>query len=242
MEPIRRISLHEEVLIRLREMVVEGAWEPGDIIPELSVCGELQVSRTPVREALKVLAAEGLVDVLPRQGARIRVMAPSEAREIFEATGDIEAAAGRRACAFASEAAIKRIGRLHEQMRAAYAQGRRRAYFEANQAIHRAIVEAGGNSVLAGIHQRLSARMRRIRYACTNDPESWQEAMAEHEEIVRCLDARDADRLAEVLVRHMQGGWQRVSEFINAERRVATERTTARGPGRRPRASQSVAG
>jgi DNA-binding GntR family transcriptional regulator len=243
MEPIRRISPHEEVLKRLREMVVEGAWQPGEIIPELSVCAELQVSRTPIREALKVLAAEGLVDVLPRQGARIRIMAPAEARQIFEATGDIEAAAGRRACARASEAAIRRIGRLHGQMQAAYEQGQRRAYFEANQAIHRAIVEAGGNTVLSGIHQRLSARMRRIRYACTNEPESWKQAMDEHEQIMRSLAARDAERLADVLVRHMQGGWQRVSAFVNAEKLAAAPRATpARGTGRRQRAGQSVAG
>ena len=234
MGPIMRVSLHEEVLSRMREMLVEGRWQPRQVIPELEVCAELDVSRPPVREALKVLAAEGLVEVSPRQGAVIRIMAPDEARQVFEATGDLEAAAGRHACARASETSIARIRKLHEQMQAAFQQGRRRPYFETNQAIHRAIVEAGGNPVLAGVHQTLLARMRRIRYACTNEPEDWLGAMREHEQMLEALLARDGEALAAILITHMQGGWERVRAFVEAEAGVAAAKPLSRPVRRQP--------
>jgi DNA-binding GntR family transcriptional regulator len=217
MEPIRRLSLHEEVLLRVREMIVEGRWAPGEMIPELEISAALQVSRTPVREALKVLVAEGLLTTSPRRGASVKLVTPEEARDVLEATGDLEAAAGRRATQRASDATIKNIGRLHDRMLSAFEAGQRLPYFEANLAIHRAIVEAGGNLVVASLHATLIARMQRIRYACTNLPGNWQGAVDEHVEIIAALNARDGERLAQVLIAHMEGGWARVRAFVEAE-------------------------
>ncbi|MFI5010777.1 MAG: GntR family transcriptional regulator [Hyphomicrobiales bacterium] len=240
MQPIKRVSLHEEVLWRTRELVVEGAWRPGDVIPEMEISAALHVSRTPVREALKVLAAEGLVEVSPRQGAIVKFVESREAREILFVTGELEAAAGRLACRHASDAAIRRIAKLHAEMVAAYSEGRRRSYFEANQAIHRAIVEASGNSVLSSLHATLLGRMRRIRYACTNRQESWHDAMVEHELILDALRRRDPDALAAILVAHMAGGWERVKQFVEAE--AGRMRQPASRPARKPRAHAGTVG
>lgn len=240
MRPIKRVSLHEEVLARTRELVVEGTWQPGEVIPEMEISEALDVSRTPVREALKVLAAEGLVEVSPRQGAIVKFMEPREAREILFVTGQMEAIAGRLACAGASNAVIARIGDLQARMVAAYHTGERRPYFEANQAIHRAIVEAGGNAVLSGLHGTLMGRMRRIRYACTNEPESWQGAVAEHEEMYVALKRRDGEALARILIAHMEAGWERVRAFVEDEaRRAADDRPRGRGRRRIARAAQA---
>lgn len=235
MQPIKRVSLHEEVLARTRELIVEGTWQPGAVIPEMEISAALRVSRTPVREALKVLAAEGLVEVSPRQGAVIKVVEAREAREIMTLTGELEAIAARLACRNASDAAIRRIAKLHDQMVAAFEERRRRPYFEANQAIHKAIVEAGGNSVLTGIHATLMGRMRRVRYACTNQPDNWHGALEEHEQILTALRERDGDLLADILVRHMGAGWRRVESFIAAEsaRAAGTDKPAPRKPRKR---------
>lgn len=233
MEPIRRLSMHEEVLLRIREMIVEGNWAPGQVIPELEISNALQVSRTPVREALKVLIAEELLISSPRQGAMIKLVTPEEAREVLEATGEIEAAAGRRAVKRASDARLRKIGKLHERMVQAFEAGERTPYFAANLAIHRAIVEAGGNAVMSGLHTALVARMQRVRYACTNLPDNWKGAMDEHVEIIEALQARDADRLAKVLMAHMEGGWQRVKAFVEEENRATSAASLSVRGGRR---------
>ncbi|WP_165932949.1 GntR family transcriptional regulator [Rhizobium sp. BK251] len=237
MEPIRRLSMHEEVLLRIREMIVQGSWTPGEVIPELEISNALQVSRTPVREALKVLIAEGLLISLPRQGAMIKLITPQEAHDVLEATGEIEAAAGRRAVKRATDAKLRKIDKLHERMVQAFDAGERAAYFTSNLAIHRAIVEAGGNEVMATLHGTLVARMQRIRYACTNLPANWKGAVDEHVEIIDALHARDADRLARVLIAHMEGGWQRVRAFVVDENRAPASAPPARSGSMRRHAN-----
>ena len=93
---IERQSLHLEILRRVRDMIVEGKWPPGVRIPEMEVCAELGISRTPLREALKVLAFEGLVDLLQSRGALVKRVSPQEARDMLELMGELEAFAGRR--------------------------------------------------------------------------------------------------------------------------------------------------
>jgi DNA-binding GntR family transcriptional regulator len=222
MPPIVRQSLHNEVLTHLRKRVVEDYWPAGSVIPEAAVCLELHVSRTPVREALKVLAAEGLVELLPRSGARVKLLGPSEVRQLFETIAVLEAAAGRAACERATEAQIDQIRSLHENLLAAHRSDDRAGYFAANKSIHLAIAGASGNDVLASMHQQLMTRMQRVRFACSREDDEWARSIEEHDEILNALCRRDADRLAELIMLHMERGWQRVRPVVEAESAAPT--------------------
>jgi DNA-binding GntR family transcriptional regulator len=199
-------TLHAGLLAALRDHVTEGHLTDGARIPERELCERFGVSRTPLREALKVLAAEGVVELLPNRGARIRALGPDAVRELFEIVGGLEALAGRLACERLTDDAFAEIERLHHDMYRAYLVRDMSGYFRGNQAIHEAIVAAAGNAQLADLHAMMSGRIRRHRYAAnlTTDRDRWGEAMREHEAILDALRRRDGDALAPLLVEHLR--------------------------------------
>src|ERR1700751_1689030 len=105
-------SLHDETLTRLRDHIVEGHIPDGGRIPERQLCEMLGISRTPLREALKVLAAEGLVELLPNPGARVRPLSERDLAELFDLMGGLEGLAGRLACETITDAEIAEVERL----------------------------------------------------------------------------------------------------------------------------------
>ena len=116
-EPVREDqSLHDEILTQLRDHIVEGNLPDGSRVPERQLCEMLGISRTPLREALKVLAAEGLVELLPNRGARVRQLSEQDLAELFDIMGGLEGLAGRLACENISDAEITEIERLHYEM------------------------------------------------------------------------------------------------------------------------------
>lgn len=211
--PIARTSLHEEVTGRLRDMIVEGRLKPAERIAELEVAKTLGVSRTPVREALKVLASEGLVELLPLRGAVVKAFTPKDAQDMLEMIALLEEHAGRAACA-APDDEIAAIVAMHERMRVHFERRERPEYFALNQQIHNAIVEAAHNATLSMLHGVVRSRMWRIRYIGNHKPENWGAAMTEHEEMIAALAARDADRLARAMRAHLANTWPRVSAMV----------------------------
>lgn len=213
--PIRRASLHAEVTARVRDLIVDGTLAAGAPIHEVELAGQLGVSRTPVREALKVLASEGLVDLLPGRGAVVKVFTAKDAQDMLALIALLEEHAGQRAAA-AGDEEIAAIVALHERMREHYARRERPEYFRLNQEIHNAIVRAAGNPTLAMLHGILRARMRRIRYIGNQSPENWSAAMAEHEGFIAALAARDGPRLGRLLREHLDNTWPRVSSVVTS--------------------------
>jgi DNA-binding GntR family transcriptional regulator len=199
----RRANLHETVVGRLRDLIVEGILAPGARIAERQLCESLGVSRTPLREALKVLASEGLVELLPNRGARVARLDDSDIENMFQVMGALEALAGSLACAHISEVELAEIAALHYEMLAQYMRRDLPGYFRLNQAIHAAIVAAARNPILAATYQSLAARIRRARYFANLSDERWQHAVAEHEAILQTLQARDGPRLARLLEEHL---------------------------------------
>lgn len=212
--PIARRTLHEEVAERLRDMIIEGQLVPGQRIQEGAVGAQLGVSRTPLREAIKTLASEGLVEVLPAKGAVVRQFSARDLFEILEVIKGLEQLGGRLACARASDAMVADIGAMHARMLALYASRDRLEYFKLNQAIHAALVAASGNAVLAATHATLQSRIRRLRFIGHEGPGNWAGAVAEHEAMMDALLARDADRLEAEIARHMDATLSRVGALL----------------------------
>jgi DNA-binding GntR family transcriptional regulator len=202
--PIARRTLHDELTARLRDMIVEGDLRPGARLPEKELCTQFGVSRTPLREALKVLASDGLVEISPHRGATVVQISRADVEETFPVMGALEALAGELACQNVDAAGIAEITALHHQMVAHYHRRQLADYFKLNQQIHERILEAAGNATLTAMHRSLSGRVRRARYMANMSPQRWQQAVEEHEEILAALTARDGLRLAGILRRHLE--------------------------------------
>jgi DNA-binding GntR family transcriptional regulator len=212
--PIARQSLHDAIVARVRDMIIEGELTPGTRIHEGNLGNKLGVSRTPLREALKFLASEGLVELSPGRGAVVRQFSAKDVHDSLVVLGTLEALAGRLACENATDAEIRHVRHLHDRMMEMYANRDRLPYFKLNQNIHSAILSLTKNEPLAYVHGTLQARLRRIRYIGNEGPEKWAAAVADHEEIIGALEARDADRLSRVLKSHMEKTWERVKHAI----------------------------
>jgi DNA-binding GntR family transcriptional regulator len=202
--PIARLSLHDETVGRLRTMITEGDLPPGSRIAERELCGHFGISRTPLREALKVLASEGLVELLPHRGARVTRLSEVELRDAFEIVATLEALAGELACRRIDEAALAHIEALHQQMAGHFRRGELAEYFACNQLIHEAINRAAGNAQLTEMYGLVSNRVRRARYMANHSPERWAAAMREHEEILDALRRRDGKACGSLLRAHLE--------------------------------------
>ncbi|WP_337918385.1 GntR family transcriptional regulator [Pseudaminobacter soli (ex Zhang et al. 2022)] len=214
---ISRGTLHEEVAIRLRDMILVDELSPGQIIPEMQLCEEFGISRTPMREALKVLASENLVELLPGRGAVVVQPSADDVMGMLYAIGAIEGVAGQLACQFISPREFAEIQQLHDRMLAYHAAGDRLKYFDMNQRIHKKIVAASKNVFLIDLHDKLNMRSRRMRYVSNSQRQWWDQAIREHEQILAALERRDAEALSEQLRAHMMGSWKDVKGVLASD-------------------------
>ena len=201
---ILRLSLHDQVAARLRTMLIEGRIAPGAKLNERELCEQLHVSRTPLREAIKLLAAEGLVDLLPNRGAVAVKLDEDDVMHTFELLAMLEGMSGELAAQRVTDDERAEIRALHYEMLACYARRDLSGYYRINASIHRAINAAARNPVLASTYATVNARVQSLRFRTNQDDRKWKNAVKEHEAMIEALDARDAAALRDVLITHLQ--------------------------------------
>ena len=201
--PIERRALHEELADQLRRAIIHGELRPGAKISEKDLCEQFGVSRTPVREALKILSTEGLVQLMQNRGASVTELTWEDMQHAFPVMGALEALAGELACENATDSQIERAGVLQARMVAMFEKDDRKGYFRVNEEIHQLILEASGNTALPRLMRTVSGQVRRARYTANLSQERWAQAIAEHEEILIALKARDSRRLGRLLKAHL---------------------------------------
>jgi DNA-binding GntR family transcriptional regulator len=212
--PIVRQSLHEAIVSRVRDMIVEGTLASGSRVHEGNLGRELGVSRTPLREALKFLASEGLIELAPGRGAVVREFSAQDIHDSLIVLAHLEALGGRLACVNGTDAQIGEMRDLHERMVEMYRANERRAYFKLNHAIHSGILRMAGNAALIDVHGMLLPRLRRVRYLGHEGPENWAAAVAEHEVIIQALQRRDGATLSRAIADHIEAGWHRMKDVL----------------------------
>jgi DNA-binding GntR family transcriptional regulator len=193
----------ERVAGLIREKILVDQLQPGMPIRERTLAEELKVSRTPLREALKILAGEGLVELSPRRGATVADPSEEELRQLLKLLGCLEGFAGVLACENAGVEEKRELRALHYEMLAAYTRGDRLGYFHLNQEIHRALVALSRNAALIEHHRLVNARVYRIRYLSNLRAERWEKAIDEHEKMLDALESRDGERLRAILESHV---------------------------------------
>jgi len=211
---IQNRSLHDQVASRVRDMIIEGILEPGSRIDEARLIDVLGVSRTPFREALRTLAAEGLVIMRPSRGSTVRKLTAEDVYSMLEVLGHLERLAGELACQRATDAEIAELVALHNRMLDFYNSRDRMPYYKCNQEFHSRLTGLSGNQTLIEMQANLQARLKRIRYIGNGTPDRWTSAVADHEEMVTALTARDGARLGEAMASHLAKTWDRVKDSL----------------------------
>jgi DNA-binding GntR family transcriptional regulator len=200
---IARHSLDQSIAHHLRESIIRGEIAPGTRLnlPELAI--GLGVSTTPLREALKILAEEQIVEWTPGRGARVAPIRIDETEALFEVIASLEALAAEKAATRATASEIAELETVHARMRGHFDAGERSLYFELNTQIHERVLALADNAVLCAAHARLQVRARRGRYLAIADAARWREAMGEHEELMQAMRGRDGARAHEVWRLHL---------------------------------------
>ncbi len=201
--PIERRHLHDELRERLREAIIAGELAPNAKVPEKELCERFGVSRTPLREALKVLAHEGLVILNHNRGATVSPLTIHDLEEAFPVYAHLEALAGELACARATAEEIEEIRQLHEQMVGHYRRNDLQRCLDLDDMVHERIQLAARNATLLQILRTVSGPIRRARMYATALKAELADAIADHEGIIAALEARDGMRLAVLLRAHM---------------------------------------
>ncbi len=199
----RRNGVHADTCGRIRDMIVHGELASGERINEMELCEVLGVSRTPIREALKVLAAEGLVELLPNRGSRVTTPSTDEIVNLFAVIAALERLAAETVTLQASAQALGQLRALHDEMLQRYAEQDRDRYFELNHRIHETIIAMADNPQLTRTHADLMTRARRPRFVAITTDGRWEESVKEHELVMAAMELRDARFAGEIVYRHV---------------------------------------
>lgn len=206
----------QRVLLELRGKIVRGELAPGARIVERALCAELAISRTPMREALKLLEIDGLVELSQNRGARVRQFTALEARELFEVLSGIESQAAELATERITGPALSRVKAMHHRMEKHFRAGELDPYFDLNTSIHETIVQLTGNAVLIAVYQGLMLRAKRGRYMAILDRRRWEQSVEEHEALVDALERRNAADAGRIWRTHLGRTGQAVAKVLRS--------------------------
>jgi DNA-binding GntR family transcriptional regulator len=224
--PILRHALPDELAKHLRDMIVEGELRPGGRIMMQRLCKRFGVSRTPLREALKILSVEGLVLLLPNRSAVVQRITHQTIDELIPILGALEIVAGQLACARIDAAGLAQVEALCKRLRHHFCEGDAKAYLEAEQGIRNIVVAAARNDTLASMYDMVLTKLRWPMIGGGAPPE-WEQAVDEHERMVHALQLRDADLWALATQRHL-------CHWATLLRRGANHMPDGQAPGHGP--------
>jgi DNA-binding GntR family transcriptional regulator len=201
---IRRSSLNTEVVTRLRSEIVEGVWRPGERLQERLLCDRYGISRSPLREAFQVLAAEGLLEMSPNRGAVVSSPSPSAILANYVLLSALEILAIELASDEASDEQIEAIVAANEAMKKAGKGKDSSAFLHANNEVHRRLVAASGNQPLIDTHRVISRQIIRVQNLNGPLEHAITESITEHDEFLRALKLRSRTKAAQLLRRHLK--------------------------------------
>jgi DNA-binding GntR family transcriptional regulator len=209
-----RVALPHQAAQRLRSMLIEGVIAPGAKLNERELSERLKISRTPLREAIKMLATEGLVELLPNRGAVALSLSEQDVIDTFEVMANLEAQSGELAAARITEAELVEMKALHYEMLASFTRRDLPRYYTLNAQIHERINAAAKNPVLTRTYSQLNARLQALRFRSNQDEQKWQQAVDEHEQMIAALERRDSDAMRTILVAHLSHKRDAVLELM----------------------------
>lgn len=196
-------SLHDEVAAQLRDRIFAGELMPGTFLDEVKLAQEMKISRTPLREALKVLTAEGLVRHEPRRGSFVNEVTAADLEEIFPVIALLEGQCARLAADHATEADLEALEALHDKLQRHAKAKRINEYYAVNYAIHEAIIALADNRRLAQVIGDLRKILKLARLQQLRAPGRLDQSLSEHMAVFAALKARDPDGAEAAMRTHL---------------------------------------
>ena len=215
-EVVDRLTLPTSIANRLRELIIQGELQAGTRLNERALCDRLGVSRTPLREAFRLLSAEGLVQLQPNRGAQVMALSEKDIRESFEVMAGLEALSGELACHHITDQEIAEIKALTFEMLACHTREDLPTYYRLNREIHDRINLASRNQLLTQVYATLNLRIQNLRFRSNLNHEKWNRAMREHVKMIEALSARDGPALATILRTHLHLKGETVMEDLRS--------------------------
>jgi DNA-binding GntR family transcriptional regulator len=234
--PISRSSLAQQVTDLLRQRIYDRVLEPGARLEEAALARDLEVSRTPVREALRLLAAQGLVEMEPRRGCTVAALTVKDQREIFPIMARLEGWVAHQVATTASNEDMARVEVLHAELERHAAAGDTDRYWEANYVFHVALQELAGNRWLQSILEELRRKLNLARHRSLKLPGRLDGSLAEHRALLKALRRRDGDRAEALMRAHLMSQLEALLELDRIHRRSTSPRRNRapEAPPRRP--------
>jgi DNA-binding GntR family transcriptional regulator len=217
-EPLEREggpSLVSSIAERVERMIVKGEIDIGGKLNELALSQQLQVSRSALREAIRLLEPSGLVTILPNRGVFVRRVSLEEALDIFDIRAGLVYVAGQLAARRASEQALKELEEFHQGMIAAWEQRDFDRYYQTNFNFHSAILRAAGNERLASLYDMMSNELHLFRRRNLGNSAQLELSIQEHAKILQALQARDELRAGRAFEKHVLIGKQRMIDTLS---------------------------
>lgn len=197
--------LNQQVYSRLQEMILTGALRLGEQLDERAIAAELNVSRTPIREAIGQLVSEGIVEYRPYRGNYVRTFTVKQVNDLFQVRSALEALAIRLAMPKISQEVAHQIHCILDRVEAALDAGDLAAYSAADRDFHNTILHLTGNETLIDALDRLAFQIQMIRTIANQDPHVVERTHRERPRILAALEARDADLAAKLMEEHIDG-------------------------------------
>jgi DNA-binding GntR family transcriptional regulator len=220
-------SLHDDVAERLREAIFEGTLAPGQFIDELVLCEAWSISRTPLREALKVLTVEGLVRHEPRRGCFVNEVTEQDLDEIFPVIALLEGRCAYEATLRATDADVQALTVWHDNLAKHAKAGRITAYYETNLSIHEAIIALARNRWLAQTIADLRKILKLARLQQLHVPGRLAQSLSEHLAIFKALKARKPEAAQKAMHDHLMRQREALRQLAQGQQRL----TLAAGRG-----------
>ncbi len=203
MEKITTSTLHQEVAKRIRELIRSGELRRGQKIDEKALCESMGVSRTPVRESLRILHSEGLIDLIPHRGAYVSRPCIEDIQEMFDVMSTLEGMCARLAVEKTAPSDLKTMESLHDKLEQCYAEWDHRGYLEHNEVLHLFVQELAGNKILNDVIDGLRRKILLYRHEQLYRPERFHQSVQEHREILDSFQRGDAATAESAMKRHL---------------------------------------
>ena len=213
MTRIAPTALYQEVAERLRQRIFAHELTPGDWIDEQKLAEQYGISRTPLREALKVLASEGLVHLKQRRGWYVTEISRQDLDDIFPLMAMLEGRCAADAVKRAKSADVKQLAEMHERLEAASREGRIDAFFEANQEFHKRIQELANNRWLLSVIQDLRKVLKLSRLHSLSLEGRLQQSLEEHRAIMAAIKTGDAAKSEKLMYEHILSGREALAKM-----------------------------
>ena len=204
MKVIEKKTLHEEIANNLRELIMSGELQEGDKIKEDELCRSMGISKTPLREALRVLSVEGLIKLVPNRGCFVSTPTFEEIREMFDVMSVLEGICARAAAKKMSAKDLATLEKLHNKLEKNFKRRAQREYIRINNQFHSFVQELAGNRTLNQIVNGLRQKILLYRYQSLNLPERFEQSIQEHRDLIEAFRKKDSKKAETLMRRHLK--------------------------------------